>query len=156
MSATNRGTATGRLAADPKIFVNADGSKKVMFTLMVGRAWRNKETGERLSDAIPLEAWVAATTEGTGPFAYLGKGDMITVSYAVRSSTYANRNGEVQYGLALTVNELEFLESRAATQQRRITHLQSALQGKQGAQQPEPVQTTSRTRNARQKAASAA
>jgi len=154
MSATNHGTATGRLAADPRVFVNADGSKKVMFTLMVDRQFRHRETGERLSDAIPLEAWVAATTEGTGPFGYLGKGDQVTVSYAVRTSTYADKTtGEIQYGLALTVTDLQFLESRATSQQRRIAHLKSALEGPQAAQQAASAPKVS-TR--RQKATAAA
>ena len=116
MSVKNHGTATGRLAADPRVFINADGSKKVLFTLMVDRHFRNRETGERASDAIPLEAWVAATTEGTGPFQYLGTGDLITVFYTVRSSTYADKaTGEIRYGVALTVRELDFLESRATS-----------------------------------------
>ncbi len=154
MSATNHGTATGRLAADPRVFTNSDGSKKVMFTVMVDRQFRNRETGERLSDAIPLEAWVAATTEGTGPFGYLGKGDQVTVSYAVRSSTYPDKTtGEIQYGLALTVTDLQFLESRATSQQRRIAHLKSALEGPQAAQQA-PAAPKASTR--RQKAAAAA
>ncbi len=124
MSVTNRGTATGRLAAHPRVFINADGSEKVLFTLMVDRHLRNRETGDRASDAIALEAWVAATTEGTGPFHYLGTGDLIAVSYTVRFSSYADKaTGEIKYGIALTVSDLNFLESRATSHQGRIGRL---------------------------------
>ncbi len=157
MSALNRGTATGRIARDPHVAINSDGSKTVLFTLLVDRARKNPTTGERGTDAIPLVAWVRAETEGTGPWAHVGTGDLIQVEYSVRSGSYADKaTGEIRYSMQLSVTDMAFLESKTTTQQRRISHLQSALQGAQEAQQPEPAPTTSRARASRQKVSTAA
>lgn len=127
---TNSGTATGRLASAPRHFVSENGSKHVLFTVMVDRPFRNRETGQRDSDAIPLEAWVQPETAGLGVYDMLGKGDLVSVGYTVRSSSYADKStGEVLYRTALVVDSLTMLESRTVTQQRRIQHLQSELQG---------------------------
>lgn len=157
MSTRNAGTAIGRLAADPRVFATESGARKVLLTVMVDRDFKNRETGERDSDAIPIEAWVRPNTEGLGVYGFIGRGDLVAVSYVVRSAAYPNREtGEMLYRTALVVEDLQMLESKTTTQQRRIARLQSALQGTQGAQQPEPVQTASRSRTSRQKAASAA
>ena len=154
MSALNRGTATGRIARDPHVALNSDGSKTVLFTLLVDRARRNPTTGERGTDAIPLVAWVRAETEGTGPWAHVGTGDLIQVEYSVRSSTYPHKvTGEIKYSVQLSVSDMAFLESRAVTQQRRISHLKSALEGPQATQQ---AQAATKVSTRRQKATAAA
>lgn len=60
----NHGHITGRLAKDPKVFNNDDGSKKVLFTIMVDRNYKNG-AGEREADAVPVEAFVSARIEGS-------------------------------------------------------------------------------------------
>jgi len=154
MSALNRGTATGRIARDPHVAINSDGSKTVLFTLLVDRARRNPTTGERGTDAIPLVAWVRAETEGTGPWAHVGTGDLIQVEYSVRSGSYPDKvTGEIKYSMQLSVSDMAFLESRAVTQQRRIAHLKSALEGPQATQQ---AQAAPKVSTRRQKATAAA
>ncbi|MDW6058129.1 hypothetical protein SAZ11_08500 [Streptomyces sp. FXJ1.4098] len=45
-------SAIGRLANDPMVFENKDGSKKVMFTAFVDRGYTDRQ-GNRISDALP-------------------------------------------------------------------------------------------------------
>lgn len=47
MSNLNNGHLTGRLAADPHVFVNGDGSKSVHVTLYVDRPYRDSGTPPR-------------------------------------------------------------------------------------------------------------
>lgn len=115
MSSTNRGTATGRLASDPRSFVAESGDKHVFMTLMVDRPCKAND-GSRPSDAIPLETWVRADTEGLGPWSHVGRGDLIQVGYTVRSSNYADKTtGEVRYSTILLVEEMAFLEPKSIT-----------------------------------------
>ena len=145
----NSGTVTGRLAADPVSFINADGSKKVMLTVYADRNFKNSTTGQRDSDRVSLETFVRVETDGLGIFGHMHKGDLVSLGYTVRSGSYADKlTGEVIYFQVLRVEDVSLLESLATTNERLAARL-SAVQD-----QPAPVAT--KTRNTRQKAAVAA
>lgn len=145
---TNAGTVTGRVASTPKVFVTESGAKKVLFTLMVNRPHKNATTGQRDADAVPLEAWVRAETDGIGIFGFMDTGDLVSVSYTVRSSSLPDKEtGEVPYRTSLYVIDVELLESKATTQQRRINRLQSQV-NEQAATPVEPAKRTTRRKAA--------
>lgn len=128
-ASTNSGTCTGRLAADPRVFITGSGAKHVFLTVMVDRPFKNRATGNRDSDACSVEAWVRPETNGLGIYDHMGKGDLVSIGYAVRSRTFADeQTGEVQYAMSLVVEDVQLLESKATTQSRRIQHLQSQVE----------------------------
>lgn len=106
----------GRLANDPRVFENKDGSKKVMLTAFVDRVYADRQ-GHRISDALPFEAFVRAETQGTGPFAHVHKGDLVGLSYEPRLNRYTKNGAEV-FEVKLEIQNISFLESRATTQAR--------------------------------------
>ncbi|MFD9868529.1 hypothetical protein ACFXI8_27170 [Streptomyces niveus] len=106
----------GRLANDPKVFENKDDSKKVMLTLFVDRGYTDRH-GDRISDALPFEAFVRAETQGTGPYAHVHKGDLVSLSYEPRLNRYS-RNGAEVFEVKLEIQDINFLEPRAITQAR--------------------------------------
>lgn len=117
MGARNSGSAVGRLAADPRAWANRDGSKTVRLTLFARRNYASKQD----SDRIDLEAYVPEGATGLGVFSRMGQGDLVGITYEVRSSSWLDRNGEVQYRQALHVREVELLESRQVTAARRAS-----------------------------------
>ncbi|MFD4475951.1 single-stranded DNA-binding protein [Streptomyces sp. NPDC058471] len=122
----------GRLANDPKVFENKDGSKKVMLTAFVDRSYTDR-LGNRISDALPFEAFVRAETQGTGPFAHVHKGDLVSLSYEPRLNRYTKNGAEV-YEVKLEIQNISFLESRATTQARlaeRVTKAEAQNQSLQ-------------------------
>ncbi|WP_433855196.1 single-stranded DNA-binding protein [Streptomyces kronopolitis] len=132
-------TVIGRLANDPKVFENKDGSKKVMLTAYVDRGYTDAQ-GNRISDALPFEAFVRAQTPGTGPFAHVHKGDLVALSYEPRMNRYT-KNGVEVFEIKLEIQNISFLESRATTQARlaeRVTKAETQNQSLQ-AQAPTPV-----------------
>ena len=154
MSNLNHGTVTGRLAADPRVFTNSDGSKSVHVTLYVDRGYKDGE-GNRPTDRIQLETWLRPTTEfEKTPFGYMNQGDLVSLGFDVRSSVYADKQtGEVRYAQVLNIVEASLLESASTTTarlQKRLAAAQSALQGAEQAA-PEPAATA--RRSTRQKAA---
>ena len=117
-NAANNGNLIGRLAADPRVFNNTDGSKKVMFTVYADRNYRNNE-GKTISDSISVEAFVNNKVEGIGPFGYAHAGDMVALSTHIEQLPYKAANGETMYPSAkIVVDGIQFLESRGTTQAR--------------------------------------
>lgn len=154
MSNLNNGHVTGRLAADPKVFQNGDGSKSVHLTLYVDRPYRDAE-GNRPSDRIQLETYVRPETDvAKTPFGYMNQGDLVSLSFDVRSSVYPDKvTGEVRYAQVLNIVEASLLESASVTTarlQKRLAAAQSALQT---AEEAAPAPAVTQRRNTRQKAA---
>ncbi|MFJ1954408.1 single-stranded DNA-binding protein [Streptomyces microflavus] len=139
----NNGNIVGRLANDPKVFENKDGSKKVLFTLFVDRNYTNAQN-QRDSDAVPVEAFVRAQAQGLGPYANIHRGDLVTIGYTLRMDRYS-KNGEPVFDLKVISEDISFLEPRSVTQARLHERVQSAeaqnytLQVQAQAQGPAPV-----------------
>ncbi|MFK0154117.1 single-stranded DNA-binding protein [Streptomyces sp. NPDC090493] len=132
-------SAIGRLANDPKVFENRDGSKKVMLNVFVDRSYTDRQ-GNRISDVLPFEAFVRAETQGTGPFAHVHKGDLVGLSYEPRLDRYTKNGAEV-FAVKLEIQNISFLESRATTGARlaeRVTKAEAQNQNLR-AQTPAPV-----------------
>lgn len=140
----NSGQVIGRLAADVMSFANKDGSKKVYLALMVDRNWVASD-GQRGSDRVSLEAWVSAATNGLGVYDHMHVGDLVALTYSVRSGSYVvESTGEVVYQQSLVVDRVELLEPRSVTVARRERRLAAV----------EPAPTTRRSSRAKVAAAS--
>ncbi|MGW2986461.1 single-stranded DNA-binding protein [Streptomyces goshikiensis] len=135
----NNGQLIGRLANDPQCFDNKDGSKKVLFTVFTDRAYTNAQN-QRDSDAVPVEAFVRAQTQGAGPYANIHKGDLVAINYTLRMDRYT-KGGELVFNLKVVSEEITYLESRSVTQARlneRVKNAEARSQALQ-AQAPTPV-----------------
>lgn len=114
----NFGIVTGRLTKDPTFYDNRDGSRKVRFTVAAQDQFTDRD-GNRNSQFIPLEAFIPAKQEGNGAYAYINQGDLVSCSYTVQNNNYKDRNGETVYGLALLVDGITLLESKASKEARQ-------------------------------------
>ncbi|MYR59143.1 hypothetical protein GTY54_23865, partial [Streptomyces sp. SID625] len=111
----------------------------IMLTVFVDRSYTDTQ-GNRISDALPLEAFVRAQTPGIGPFVHVHRGDLVSLSYEPRMNRYA-KNGVEVFEVKLEIQNISFLESRATTQARlaeRVTRAEAQNQNLQ-AQAPVPV-----------------
>ncbi|MFD2794590.1 single-stranded DNA-binding protein [Promicromonospora vindobonensis] len=129
----NNGTVIGRLANDPKVFENKDGSKKVLLTIFADRNYTNAQN-ERPSDAIPVEAFVRSQTQGLGPYSNIHKGDQVAIGYTLRMDRYS-KNGEQVFDLKVTAEDITFLEPRSVTQARLAERVVNAEAQNQAARQ---------------------
>lgn len=112
----NNGHVIGRLASDPAVFENADGSKKVRFTVIANRNYTNR-AGDRLSDAIDIEHYVSNGGSMMG-IDRVHKGDQVAVDYELRKDVYTKKSGEKVYEMKVIFSGLSFLEPRTVTQER--------------------------------------
>ncbi|MEU7317457.1 single-stranded DNA-binding protein [Streptomyces sp. NPDC007083] len=120
----NKGQLIGRLANDPKVFKNKDGSSKVLFTVYADRNYTNAQN-QRDSDAIPVEAFVRARTQGLGPYANIHKGDLVAMDHTLRMNRYTKNDEEV-FDLKVIAESITFLEPRSVTQARVHERVQAA------------------------------
>lgn len=112
----NTGTLIGRLARDPKVFENADGSKKVLATVMVDRDYTVGDGDERTrpSDGIPVEAFYGKTAPSTGLWGYVHKGDLIGVQTTLQFQSY-DKGSETVYETKVIAESITALEPKSVT-----------------------------------------
>lgn len=125
MNIRNHGVAIGRLTRDPKVFDNTDGSKKVMLTLACQDNFKGSD-GKRGTQFVPVVAFIPKDKFGLGVYAYMHKGDLVSVEYNVRSGSYEDANKETVYTTELYVQSVDLMENAATTQARAAQAAASA------------------------------
>ncbi len=111
----------GRLARNPVFFDNADGSRKVKFTVVVGRNYKNKD-GEEEADFIPVERFISkdkVAASGNGLYANMDKGMLVRVGGHLESNQYTDKSGKTVYGLTPVIDTVRLKESKTASEARR-------------------------------------
>lgn len=137
-NAANTGTLIGRLARDPKVFNNQDGSKKVTFTIFADRDYKSR-TGERLSDAIPVEVFISKDADfAKNPYLNIHQGDLVALTTTLRMDRYTS-NGEEVFALKVVADSVKFLESRQTVQGRLAQRVTAAEQTNQEARAAAPA-----------------
>lgn len=124
----NNVNLVGRLAADPKVFTNSDQSRKVAFTVMVSNDFVTESTGKREAQAIDVEAFISKDRAGQdlGVYGLIHKGDLVAVNASLRSNNYTDKDGKKVYGMTVSVNRIQMLESRSVTKDRQASREQEA------------------------------
>jgi single-strand DNA-binding protein len=101
-------------------FVNGrDGQvAKATLTAISNVRWRSGDTPEEEATAILWTLWgKQAEIANT----YLGKGSHVNIVGRVRNNNY-EKDGQTIYGLSFTCEEIDFLDSKARTAERRSRH----------------------------------
>lgn len=133
----NNGTAIGRLASDPRLFENKDGSRTVRLTVLVDQDFTDRN-GERGTDAVPVERFIP-TDRGNGVFDMIHQGDLVQVSYRATVDSYVDRDGERRYVTKLIVADVQMLESRKVTTARLAKRAAEQDAQNRAAQSAQPV-----------------
>lgn len=109
----NKVIMCGRLTRDPEIrYGGTNNGCIAKFDLAVDR--RFKREGQPTADFFKCVAFGK-----TGEFVekYLRKGTKIFLDGELQNDNYANKEGRMIYGMQIVVSQVEFAESRAASQQ---------------------------------------
>lgn len=102
----------GRLTKDPEVRYGANNTAIARFSIAVDR--RFKRDGQPTADFFNCTAFGK-----TGEFIekYFRKGSKILVNGEMQNDNYKNKDGQMVYGFQVLVNNVEFAESKAASQQ---------------------------------------
>lgn len=140
---SNNGNLVGRLAKDPVVNHNSDGSKKLYLTIAVQDDYKsgpNKEYATQFIDAehfVPLKLVQA----GGGILPTLRQGMLVAVSTRMKSDSYTDKKtGEKKYRQYVDVVSLNKLSSKAEDEAREAAKAARANEG-WGAGQPAQNQT---------------
>ena len=109
----NKVILMGRLTRDPEVrYGGANNTAIARFSLAVDR--RFKRDGQPSADFFNCTAFGR-----TGEFVekYLRKGTKIVLDGEIQNDNYQNKDGQMVYGFQIIANNVEFAESKAASQQ---------------------------------------
>jgi single-strand DNA-binding protein len=99
----------GRLAHTPELKHTASGTTYVQFSLAVDRDFRDKQSGEKVTDWIDLVAW-----GNTAEFIcrYFGKGRMMVASGRLQTESYTDKQGNKRKSTKVVVENAYFGDSK--------------------------------------------
>lgn len=143
MNIKNYGVIIGRLTKEHTVFTNSDGSRKVMLTVASQDNFKNA-ANERGTQFVNLEAFISNKSQGLGVYEYMHKGDMVGLSYTVKSNSY-EKNGETVYAQVLQVTDVDLMESKASQARRAaVAANAAAVDAPAAPEAPAPAPKTSR------------
>lgn len=108
----NKAILIGRLTRDPELRYTSSNRAVCQFTVAIDRPFTNQASGQREADFINVVAW-DKTGENVGK--YMAKGRLIAVEGRIQTRNYENNEGRKVYVTEVVANNVQFLESRNAT-----------------------------------------
>ena len=98
----------GRLGKDPELRHTQSGTPVATFTLAVDRDFKDKNTGERATDWIPVVAW-----RSTGEFVsrYFSKGRMAVVEGRLQMREWTDKEGNKRRTAEVVASSVYFAGS---------------------------------------------
>ena len=108
----NKAILIGRLTRDPELRYTSSNRAVCQFTIAIDRPFTNQASGQREADFINVVAW-DKTGENVGK--YMAKGRLIAVEGRIQTRNYDNNEGKKVYVTEVVANNVQFLESRNAT-----------------------------------------
>lgn len=124
----NNGQLTGRIETKDMaagIFKNADGSRKMKFTLAVQDNFTKKDGSVSKQD-IPVEAFIAKNAvkvengvESYGIYSTLRTGDLVSIAYHLEDNNYKDASGKMVYGgVIVRVDSIKHREPKTVSDAR--------------------------------------
>lgn len=110
----NKAILVGRLSRDPEVRYSQgqNATAVARFTMAVDRRW--KREGDPSADFIPC---VVFGKSAEFVEKYFRKGMRVSISGRIQTGSYTNKDGQKVYTTEVVVEEQEFAESKAETQQ---------------------------------------
>jgi single-stranded DNA-binding protein len=115
----NFGVLTGRLAQEPQVFENQDGSHTVLVTLAVEDNFLSGKDRKAKVHFPSIRAFVPKTVDGIGSWGRTHKGDLISVATRIAAESYV-KDGETVYPTVVIEADgyPQFLESKSTVDAR--------------------------------------
>ena len=105
----NKTILMGRLGRNPEKRYTQNGTPVASFSLAVDRDFKDKASGERITDWIDVVAW-----RQTAEFVckYFSKGRLAVVEGRLQSRTYTDREGVKRKAVELVADNVYFADSK--------------------------------------------
>lgn len=108
----NKTILMGRLGRDPEKRYTQNGTPVASFPMAVDRDFKDKASGERITDWIDVVAW-----RQTAEFVckYFAKGRLAVVEGRLQSRTYTDRDGVKRKAVELVADNVYFADSKTVS-----------------------------------------
>jgi single-strand DNA-binding protein len=105
----NHITLMGRLTHTPELKHTASGTAYVNCSLAVERDFKDKQSGEKVTDFLDILAW-----SHTAEFIcnYFAKGRMMVVSGRIQTDSYTDKNGNKRKSVKVVADSVYFGDSK--------------------------------------------
>lgn len=110
----------GHLAAAPEMSYVGQGEKRVARTTMVvisNKIMKDQETGETRERTTSIR-WTLWRQQAENAAKFLSKGSAVLIAGRVENNNYERTPGDMVYDMQFTVDEIKYLDSKAAAEAR--------------------------------------
>ena len=110
----NKVILIGRLTKDPELRYTSSNTPVATFTLAVNRPFTN-QSGEREADFINIVVWRKQAENCKN---YINQGSQVAVEGRIQTRSYDDQNGQKRYVTEVIADNVQFLDTKAAREQR--------------------------------------
>jgi len=110
----NKVILIGRLTKDPELRYTSSNTPVATFTLAVNRTFTN-QSGEREADFINIVVWRKQAENCKN---YINQGSQVAVEGRIQTRSYDDQNGGKRYVTEVVADNVQFLDTKAAREQR--------------------------------------
>ena len=110
----NRVVLIGRLTAKPELRYTGSNLPFTRFSIAVNRNFTNAQ-GQREADFINIVVW---RKQAENVCNFLNKGSLVAIEGRIQTGSYDGQDGNRRYTFEVVADSVQFLESRAKTQNR--------------------------------------
>ena len=96
---------------------------KVAKAVLTAISNSRRGSGEERSEEATAIQWTLWAKQAEHAAEYLGKGSHVNIVGRVRNNNYQDNDGAEVYGLAFTVDEIDYLDSKAEGEARRAREM---------------------------------
>ena len=107
----------GRLVRDPELRYTGTNIPVATFSIAVNRNFANA-AGEREADFINIVVW---RKQAENVKNYVKQGSQVAIDGRIQTRTYDDQNGQKRYITEVVADNIQFLDTKAATERRQTT-----------------------------------
>lgn len=104
----------GRLVRDPELHYTSSNIPVATFSLAVNRNFTN-QNGEREADFINIVVWRKQAENCKN---YINQGSQVAIDGRLQTRSYDDQNGQKRYVTEVVADNVQFLDTKAAREQR--------------------------------------
>lgn len=117
----NRVMLIGRLTGKPELRYTGSNLPYARFSLAVNRTFSNSQ-GQRETDFINIIVW---RKQAENVCNFLDKGSLVSVEGRIQTGSYDDKDGNKRYTTDVVADSVQFLESKAQSQNRANSGMSS-------------------------------
>ena len=125
----NRVMLIGRWTAKPELRYTGSNLPYARFSVAVNRTYSNAQ-GQRETDFINVVVW---RKQAENVCNFLDKGSLVSVEGRIQTGSYDDKDGNKRYTMEVVADSVQFLETRAQSQNRSQTSNEPSPYDYQGA-----------------------